>query len=173
MFGVGVNDQSCRRPRHLGRRRSRFRRVAGLLRLLGREFEEYLGADSAAPQVSIMGRARGHGLPEQHRDEEWEQITQLPSLVFSHPDTGDRIGNEQSPTADESCHRSSFAGSALMRSNPGRLVALPASRYGVLGRALSCFFCSCCFCFVTSCCLFFSLSFLPPLSPMPAPFQPL
>ena len=43
---------------------------------------------------------------------------------------------------------------------------------GFLAGALSCFFCSSCFCFVSCCCLFFSLSFLPPLSPMPAPFQP-
>jgi aryl-alcohol dehydrogenase-like predicted oxidoreductase len=42
--------------------------------------------------------------------------------------------------------------------------------YAVLGRALSCFFC---FCFFTCCCLLFSLSFLPPLSPMVAPSQPL
>jgi len=49
---------------------------------------------------------------------------------------------------------------------------LSVSGYGVLGRALSCFFCSSCFCFVSCCCLCFSLSFLPPLSPMPAPFQP-
>ena len=41
--------------------------------------------------------------------------------------------------------------------------------YGVFGRDLSCFFCSSCFCFVSCCCLCFSLSFLPPLSPMPAP----
>jgi len=41
--------------------------------------------------------------------------------------------------------------------------------YEVLGRALSCFLCSSCFCFVTCCCLIFSLSFLPPLSPMVAP----
>src|ERR1700731_1972303 len=40
-----------------------------------------------------------------------------------------------------------------------------------LAGALSCFFCSSCLCFVTCCCLFLSLSFLPPLSPMPAPFQ--
>ena len=43
----------------------------------------------------------------------------------------------------------------------------------ILGRALSCFLCSSCFCFFTCRCLFFSLSFLPPLSPMLAPFQPL
>ena len=47
-----------------------------------------------------------------------------------------------------------------------------ASYYGVLGRALSCFLCSSCFCFFTCCCLPFSLSFLPPLSPMPAPLSP-
>ena len=49
--------------------------------------------------------------------------------------------------------------------------ACPSGSYGVLGRALSCFLCSSCFCFVTCCCLAFSLSFLPPLSPMPAPVQ--
>src|SRR5207248_617608 len=40
---------------------------------------------------------------------------------------------------------------------------------GFLAGALSCFFCSPCLCFVTCCCFCFSLSFLPPLSPMPAP----
>ena len=47
-----------------------------------------------------------------------------------------------------------------------------AQRYGVLGRALSCFRCSSCFCFFTCCCLCFTLSFLPPLSPISAPFRP-
>jgi hypothetical protein len=42
---------------------------------------------------------------------------------------------------------------------------------GFLAGALSCFFWSPCLCFVTCCCLFFSLSFLPPLSPMNAPFS--
>ena len=51
---------------------------------------------------------------------------------------------------------------------PDRLYAVPAK--GFLAGALSCFFCSSCLCFVNCCCLFFSLSFLPPLSPMPAPF---
>jgi hypothetical protein len=50
-----------------------------------------------------------------------------------------------------------------------RLYAVPAT--GFLAGALSCFFCSSCLCFVNCCCLFFSLSFLPPLSPMPAPFS--
>lgn len=54
-----------------------------------------------------------------------------------------------------------------------RMDAALASCYGVLGRFLSCFLCSSCFCFFTCCCLPFSLSFLPPLSPMPAPFSPL
>ena len=40
----------------------------------------------------------------------------------------------------------------------------------VLGGALSCFLWSFCFCFFASCCWFFSLSFLPPLSPMLFPF---
>src|SRR4029434_603412 len=44
-----------------------------------------------------------------------------------------------------------------------------ACRYGVRGRALSCFRCASSFCFFTCCCLLFSLSFLPPLSPMAAP----
>src|SRR3982750_75319 len=46
---------------------------------------------------------------------------------------------------------------------------LPAMDF--LVGALSCFFCSSCFCFVSCCCLFFSLSFLPPLSPMAPPFN--
>jgi len=53
------------------------------------------------------------------------------------------------------------------RTNPKRLYAAPAA--GFLAGALSCFFCSSCFCFVTCCCLLFSLSFFPPLSPIPAP----
>lgn len=53
------------------------------------------------------------------------------------------------------------------RTNPKRLYAAPV--VGFLAGALSCFFCSSCFCFVTCCCLLFSLSFFPPLSPMPAP----
>src|SRR5215204_956917 len=51
------------------------------------------------------------------------------------------------------------------------MIARRARCYGFLAGALSCFFCTSCFCFVNCCCLFFSLSFLPPLSPMPAPFQ--
>src|ERR1700733_11849022 len=54
---------------------------------------------------------------------------------------------------------------------PAHESALRGSCYGFLAGALSCFFCSSCFCFVNCCCLFLSLSFLPPLSPMPAPFQ--
>ena len=70
-----------------------------------------------------------------------------------------------------SCFRRDTLG-ATVASGP-RMVAGLASCYGVLGRFLSCFLCSSCFCFFTCCCLPFSLSFLPPLSPMPAPFSPL
>src|SRR5688572_22118261 len=72
--------------------------------------------------------------------------------------------------------------SSLMILPDGRSAACPLalpttacsrlpSCYGVFGLALSCFFCSSSFCFLICCCLFFSLSFLPPLSPMPAPFS--
>jgi hypothetical protein len=60
-----------------------------------------------------------------------------------------------------------------LRAPIGFLDAGLAYSYGVLGRFLSCFLCSSCCCFFTCCCLPFSLSFLPPLSPMPAPFSPL
>src|SRR5687768_9543182 len=64
--------------------------------------------------------------------------------------------------------RSRFRGSPLIR--PVR----PSGDFYCAFRdpgALSCFVCSSCLCFVTCCCLFFSLSFLPPLSPMTAPLN--
>src|SRR5689334_21678751 len=42
---------------------------------------------SAAPTVSIMGRKSYEmlaSLPEEHRDESWEQMAQLETVVFSH-----------------------------------------------------------------------------------------
>jgi hypothetical protein len=45
-----------------------------------------------------QGAARGHGLPEEHRDEESEQITQLPSLVFSRTLTRVNCPNARSAT---------------------------------------------------------------------------
>lgn len=60
--------------------------LPGYFGYLGPELEEWFAADSAAPQVSIMGRRTYEAmasLPEEHRDEGWEQMTQLQTLVFS------------------------------------------------------------------------------------------
>src|ERR1700733_15300020 len=60
-----------------------------------------------------------------------------------------------------------LAVSEPVRHSTNRLYAVPAT--GFLAGALSCFFCASCLCFVNCCCLFFSLFFLPPLSPIPPP----
>ena len=64
--------------------------MPGYFGYLGPELEEWFAADSAAPQVSIMARRTYEtmaSLPEEHRDERWEQITQLHVGVLSNPDT--------------------------------------------------------------------------------------
>jgi dihydrofolate reductase len=52
----------------------------------GPDLEDWI-ADSAAPTVSIMGRRTYEmlaSLPEEHRDEGWERLALLETVVFSH-----------------------------------------------------------------------------------------
>ena len=60
--------------------------LPGYFGYLGPELEAWI-ADSAWPTVSIMGRRTYEmmaSLPEAHRDEGWEQMAQLETVVFSH-----------------------------------------------------------------------------------------
>jgi hypothetical protein len=58
--------------------------LPGYFGYLGPDLEAWI-ADSAAPMVSIMGR-RTYGmlasLPEEHRDEGWEQMTRIESRTL-------------------------------------------------------------------------------------------
>src|SRR3954452_21464899 len=52
----------------------------------GRDLEAWI-ADAAAPTVSIMGRKTYEmlaSLPEEHRDESWEEMAELETVVISH-----------------------------------------------------------------------------------------
>ena len=60
--------------------------LPGYFGYLGPELESWI-ADSAGPTVSIMGRRTYEmmaSLPEEHRDDGWEQMAQLETVVFSH-----------------------------------------------------------------------------------------
>ncbi len=60
--------------------------LPGYFGYLGPDLEAWI-ADSAAPTVSIMGRRTYEmlaSLPEEHRDEGWDQMAQLETVVFSH-----------------------------------------------------------------------------------------
>ena len=65
--------------------------LPGYFGYLGPDLEAWIAA-STAPTVSIMGRRTYEilaSLPEEHRDEAWEQLAQLHTVVFSH--TLDRV----------------------------------------------------------------------------------
>jgi dihydrofolate reductase len=60
--------------------------LPGYFGYLGPDLEKWIAAERAAPQISIMGRRTYElfaRLPEQHRDEGWEQTTQQQTVVFS------------------------------------------------------------------------------------------
>src|SRR4051812_4912406 len=65
--------------------------LPGYFGYLGPDLEAWI-ADSAAPSVSIMGRRTYEmlaSLPEEHRDEGWQQMARLETVVFSQ--TLDRV----------------------------------------------------------------------------------
>jgi len=156
----------------------------------GREDEPGLGpARSGEEAVLVLGGLvtleGGHGRALLGHPDAAEPVEPLSVffLIRRRKSPSEAVGLAPStlPQFHESSTRRSCIGDAARRAvtrvavgaGRGMDANSLASHYGVLGRALSCFFCSSCFCFVTCCCLLFSLSFLPPLSPMPAPFQPL
>jgi dihydrofolate reductase len=60
--------------------------LPGYFGYLGPELQAWI-ADSAGPTVSIMGRRTYEmmaSLPEEHRDDGWERMAQLVTVVFSH-----------------------------------------------------------------------------------------
>lgn len=60
--------------------------LPGYFGYLGPDLEAWI-ADSSAPTISIMGRRTYEmlaSLPEDHRDEGWDQMAQLETVVFSH-----------------------------------------------------------------------------------------
>ncbi len=53
---------------------------------LGPDLQEWITSAGAAPQVAIMGRRTYQllaSLPEEHRDESWENMSRLETVVFS------------------------------------------------------------------------------------------
>jgi dihydrofolate reductase len=60
--------------------------LPGYFGYLGPELEEWITDEGEAPQVAVMGRRTYEmlsSLPEEHRDESWERMSRLETVVFS------------------------------------------------------------------------------------------
>ena len=60
--------------------------LPGYFGYLATDLQEWITAEGAAPQVSIMGRRTYQllaSLPDVHRDESWENMSRLDTVVFS------------------------------------------------------------------------------------------
>ena len=60
--------------------------LPGYFGYLGPELAEWINAETAAPQVVVMGRRTYEllaGLPEEFRDEGWHRMSRLDTVVFS------------------------------------------------------------------------------------------
>jgi dihydrofolate reductase len=60
--------------------------LPGYFGYLGADLQEWITSEGSAPQVAIMGRRTYQmlaSLPEEHRDESWENMSRLETVVFS------------------------------------------------------------------------------------------
>jgi dihydrofolate reductase len=60
--------------------------LPGYFGYFGPDLGSWIATESAAPHTVIMGRRTYEvmaSLPEEHRDESWEQMSRLPTVVFS------------------------------------------------------------------------------------------
>lgn len=77
--------------------------LPGYFGYLGPELKEWIDAESAAPQLVIMGRRTYEALaslPEQAKDESWEQLSGLDKVVFSRTLTNTAWPNTRLCSAD-------------------------------------------------------------------------
>ena len=60
--------------------------LPGYFGYLGPDLETWIATESAAPHTVLMGRRTYDvlaSLPQEHRDQSWEAMTRLPTVVFS------------------------------------------------------------------------------------------
>ncbi len=60
--------------------------LPGYFGYFGPDLEDWISAELSAPHTVLMGRRTYEvlaSLPEEHRDESWEAMTRLPTVVFS------------------------------------------------------------------------------------------
>ena len=65
--------------------------LPGYFGYFGPELGSWIAGESAAPHTVLMGRKTYEvlaSLPEEHRDESWEAMSRLPTVVFSRTLTG-------------------------------------------------------------------------------------
>src|SRR3954468_20182828 len=93
----------------------------------------------------------------------WALDSTAPSCFRDRPGSQSRIHKSTSPGRPFTVHADSLTTTPATTA-PQRCYLLLACV-----RALACFSLACCSCRFDCCCLLFSLSFLPPLSPMVAP----
>ncbi|MDQ6658889.1 MAG: dihydrofolate reductase family protein [Actinomycetota bacterium] len=65
--------------------------LPGYFGYFGPDLRSWIAAESAAPHMVLMGRRTYEvlaSLPEEHRDESWQAMARLPTVVFSRTLTG-------------------------------------------------------------------------------------